>query len=180
MDPRSLATRIGELQIIDVRQPHEWEAGHIESAVNIPEGDLPARMGEIDPGRPAVAVCLSGGRSARAVAVLRSRGFDVEDLEGGMQAWVAAGLDYRAAGGGPGRLADREAPGAPAKPPAKVDIQAFHDGLLEISAAVRARFSDRQPSEEEMRAFLRDRLISEGRTPEEADLFMEQLGPDTA
>lgn len=176
MEPQSLAARIDDLQIIDVRHPHEWEAGHIDSAVNIPEPELPDRLGEIDQGRPVVVVCLSGGRSGRAAAMLASRGFDVEDLKGGMTAWAAAGLDYRAADAGPGCLADPEPPAGRGS----VDFQAFHDGLLEIGAAVRERFGDHEPTEDEIRAFLHDRLVSEGRTPEEADQFLAELGPETA
>jgi len=78
-------------RVLDVREPDEWEAGHIAGAVHIPLGDVPARVGEIAGDDDLVVVCRSGGRSARAVAWLRRSGIDAINLDGGMGAWVAAG-----------------------------------------------------------------------------------------
>jgi CBS domain-containing protein len=50
--------------------------------------------------------------------------------------------------------------------------------LGEVLAAVSERFGDREPSEEELRSFLRDRLVAEGRSPEEADEFLAAMGED--
>lgn len=105
MDPTQVADRLDEVQLIDVREPDEWEAGRIEGARLIPLGELGARLGEIDRGRPVVAVCRSGSRSGKATEALRAQGYDVENLEGGMQAWEQAGLPFSAPGGGPGRVA---------------------------------------------------------------------------
>ena len=76
---------------LDVREPDEWQAGHIEGAVHIPLADLPARAGELSPDADIVVVCRSGGRSARAVGWLNQNGFDVLNLDGGMGAWAASG-----------------------------------------------------------------------------------------
>ncbi len=80
-----------DLVVLDVREPHEWAAGHIEGAVHIPMGELPARVGELDPSAPTLVVCHVGGRSARVTAWLHAQGHDVTNLEGGMDAWEQAG-----------------------------------------------------------------------------------------
>ena len=79
-----------DLPVLDVREPDEWAAGHIEGAQHIPLGELPARLGEL-PGGQILVTCKMGGRSARAVAYLAQQGHDVVNLDGGMAAWEAAG-----------------------------------------------------------------------------------------
>jgi rhodanese-related sulfurtransferase len=76
---------------LDVREPHEWEAGHIEGAPHIPLADVSARYGEIPPDTEVVVVCRRGGRSARVVSWLVRNGYDVVNLSGGMGAWSDAG-----------------------------------------------------------------------------------------
>ena len=88
--------------LLDVREPDEWTAGHAPGAVHVPLRTLPANRPE--PGRRVVAVCRSGGRSASATAALRQWGYDAVNLDGGMQAWEAAGLDVVTDEGGPGRV----------------------------------------------------------------------------
>ncbi len=80
-----------DLVVLDVREDHEWAAGHIADAIHIPLGDLPARAGELDPAARTLVVCHLGGRSARATAWLHAQGHDVVNLEGGMEAWEQAG-----------------------------------------------------------------------------------------
>jgi glyoxylase-like metal-dependent hydrolase (beta-lactamase superfamily II)/rhodanese-related sulfurtransferase len=83
------AARIAGLQIVDVRNPGEVAAGMIPSAVNIPVGQIPARVDELDPSRPTVVYCAGGYRSSVAASVLRERGFaDVSDVLGGYNAWA--------------------------------------------------------------------------------------------
>lgn len=80
------------LQLVDVREPEEWKTGRIAGAVLIPLGDLPTRLGELDPARSVVTVCRSGVRSAVAADFLAAAGFaDVRNLTGGMLAWEEAG-----------------------------------------------------------------------------------------
>jgi CBS domain-containing protein len=55
------------------------------------------------------------------------------------------------------------------------DMEAFEKELTEVMAAVEERFGDKEPSEAELRSFLRDRLVAEGRSPEGADRFLDQL-----
>jgi hydroxyacylglutathione hydrolase len=82
---------VPELQLVDVRNPGETAAGMIARAVNIPVGQLPDRVGELDPRKPTVVYCAGGYRSSVAASLLRQRGFaDVSDLLGGYNAWEAA------------------------------------------------------------------------------------------
>ncbi len=75
-------------QLIDVREPNEVAQGTLPGAVNIPLGELPHRLGELDPGRRVVILCRSGGRSTQAATQLTAAGFgDVVNLAGGMLAY---------------------------------------------------------------------------------------------
>ena len=77
------------LQLVDVRNPGELAAGTIEGSVNIPVGQLPSRLDELDVTRPTVVYCAGGYRSSVAASLLRQRGFaDVSDVIGGYSAWA--------------------------------------------------------------------------------------------
>ena len=79
-------------QFIDVRQPDEVATGAIAGAINIPLGELPIRMHELDPQKRTVVVCRSGGRSSQAAEFLTGAGFaDVVNLDGGMLAYAGQG-----------------------------------------------------------------------------------------
>jgi rhodanese-related sulfurtransferase len=80
-----------DLVVLDVREDYEWAAGHIAGAVHIPLGDIPARVGELDPSARTLVICHVGGRSARATQWLHAQGHDVTNVAGGMDAWEAAG-----------------------------------------------------------------------------------------
>ena len=82
----------GDVDLLDVREPEEWNLGHIEGAAWIPMGHLQARWREIDPARKLVVVCRSGSRSNYVAAMLRQVGIDAANLEGGMHAWEAEKL----------------------------------------------------------------------------------------
>ncbi|TDT16132.1 glyoxylase-like metal-dependent hydrolase (beta-lactamase superfamily II) [Ilumatobacter fluminis] len=80
---------IGDLQIVDVRNPGELEAGTIAGSVNIPVGQIPGRVDELDVTRPTVVYCAGGYRSSVAASLLRQKGFvDVSDIIGGYGAWA--------------------------------------------------------------------------------------------
>ena len=82
---------VPELQMVDVRNPGEAAAGMIAHAVNIPVGQLPDRIAELDPAKPTVVYCAGGYRSSVAASFLRQRGFnDVSDVLGGYNAWDEA------------------------------------------------------------------------------------------
>ena len=85
------AAQIGNLQIVDVRNPGEVAAGTIPNAIPIPVGQLPARLAELDPTVPTVVYCAGGYRSSVAASLLRQNGFtDVSDILGGFGAWEEA------------------------------------------------------------------------------------------
>lgn len=94
MTVRELKTRLDRgdrLTIVDVREPHEWEIANLgpEGATLIPLGELPDRLAELEPDDEIVLQCRSGGRSARAAALLREHGFrQTWNLEGGILAWA--------------------------------------------------------------------------------------------
>jgi rhodanese-related sulfurtransferase len=77
--------------VLDVREPEEWRAGHIDDALHVPIGQLPARVGEVPSDRQVLVVCKVGARSASATAFLLSLGRNAVNLSGGMNAWAAAG-----------------------------------------------------------------------------------------
>lgn len=62
-------------QVVDVRGPAEFAAGHAAGSVNIPLPELERRAGELDPARPVIVCCASGTRSALAARRLRGLGF---------------------------------------------------------------------------------------------------------
>jgi len=75
-------------QLIDVREPNEYEAGHILGARNIPLSQFKMRMKEIRPDKPVYLYCQSGMRSGRAAQTLYRKGYkDLSHLEGGFKKW---------------------------------------------------------------------------------------------
>ncbi|MGO9884570.1 MAG: MBL fold metallo-hydrolase [Solirubrobacteraceae bacterium] len=92
----SLAEQLDSAQppvVIDVRNPGEWGASHIEGAVNMPLSQLAGRVDELARDRKLIVYCASGYRSAVAVSLLRREGLtEVANLVGGLGAWEAAKL----------------------------------------------------------------------------------------
>jgi len=86
-----LAERVGHnhLKLVDVREPHELQISALPNAVNIPLGQLAARLSELDSAEEMVLFCKSGSRSARGLELLASAGFKkVKNLKGGINAWA--------------------------------------------------------------------------------------------
>jgi rhodanese-related sulfurtransferase len=104
MEPVDAAARLADLHLLDVRETDEWDAGHIPGAQHIPLGQLRERLAEIPTDKPILAVCRHGNRSEAATRGLRTIGYTIENLEGGVTAWTRAGLPLEAEGGGPGRV----------------------------------------------------------------------------
>lgn len=76
-------------QLIDVREPNEYEAGHILGARNIPLSQLKIRLQEIRPDKPVYLYCQSGVRSGRAAQTLYKKGYkDLYHLKGGFKKWT--------------------------------------------------------------------------------------------
>ena len=107
IDPTEASRRIGNggILLLDVRTPGEYAAGHAPAAVLLPLPDLAARMPELDPTVPIIAICRSGARSQTAAEQLRESGYEVLNLAGGSIAWLAAGLELIADDGSPGTVA---------------------------------------------------------------------------
>lgn len=83
-----------DLNLLDVREPDEWSAGHAPEALHIPLRDLPARMQELadlPDDRPVYVVCRTGGRSEQATAFLNANGYDACNVAGGMKSWQTEG-----------------------------------------------------------------------------------------
>lgn len=105
MDPMDVHEDRDQYFLLDVREDPEWAAGHIDEAVHIPMGQLNARIDEIPRDQPIVAICRSGNRSQAVTDALNRAGFTAHNLEGGMHAWDAAGLDFVADDGSDGTVA---------------------------------------------------------------------------
>jgi rhodanese-related sulfurtransferase len=92
LPPEDVKERMGQIQLVDVRLDDEWEAGHIAGAKHIPLDSLSVRAGEIDRSQPVVLYCRSGDRSSGAADALAASGWDVQSMEGGLEAWAEKGL----------------------------------------------------------------------------------------
>ena len=80
-------------RLIDVREPHEFAAGHAAGARNIPLGQVGSRLAEIPADGPVLLICRSGSRSGQAQDILRHQGrANTHNVAGGTVAWRAAGL----------------------------------------------------------------------------------------
>jgi len=94
--------REGNVQLVDVRTPEEYAEKHLKDAVNMNFNgdDFVDISGRLDKSKPVLIYCLSGGRSAKAAALISKKGCtEVYDLSGGLLAWTAAGLPVETAGG---------------------------------------------------------------------------------
>ena len=89
--PRELKGRLeagDELELLDVREPWEFETVRLEGSRLIPMNDLPERVSELDPALETVVICHHGTRSAHVTRALERSGFsDVLNLEGGLDAY---------------------------------------------------------------------------------------------
>ena len=76
-------------QLIDLREPKEFEAGHILGARNIPTTQFKQRLTEIRPDLPVYLYCQNTGRSARAALTLKKKGYNqIYQLQGGFKTWT--------------------------------------------------------------------------------------------
>jgi hydroxyacylglutathione hydrolase len=81
------------LQVVDVRRPGEYLAGHVPGASNVPLDRLPAVVGTLDASRPTAVLCAGGYRSSAASSILLRHGFrNLYNVVGGTSAWIAAGF----------------------------------------------------------------------------------------
>jgi len=77
--------------LVDVREVDEFAAGHVPGAVNLPMSTIGGRLEELPDGAFDV-ICAAGGRSGRVVQALEARGYDVTNVDGGTNEWVAQGF----------------------------------------------------------------------------------------
>jgi len=87
------------IDLIDVREPYEHEAGRIEGAIHVEIPNLTAAAAQLDQERPIVFYCRSGARSAMTTQAFRASGFNAFNLTGGLLAWVDKGLPIVPDGG---------------------------------------------------------------------------------
>jgi len=97
ISPKEASIMVSEKKavIVDVREDSEWSEQHIPGAIHIPLAQLTEHLSELKQykDRPVITQCRSGGRSAKAVDVLKLAGFSkVYNMEGGIIAWDNAGL----------------------------------------------------------------------------------------
>ena len=101
LPPKRLAEMLkaGDVELLDVRRPHEWEAGRIPGARRVEVNDLPAEAETLDKDRAVVLYCRAGSRSELAADGLSAGGFDAHALAGGISAWAGEGRPLEPEGG---------------------------------------------------------------------------------
>jgi len=101
IEPEELSERLaaGEVQLVDVREPYEWEAGRIEGARHVELERLASQAETIGRERPVVFMCRLGARSALAAQAFRSAGWPAWSLRGGLTLWHERGLPIVPEGG---------------------------------------------------------------------------------
>lgn len=82
----------GEVQLVDVREPYEWDAGRLAGARHIELMRLSEEAGSLDAERPVLFYCRVGSRSGMAAGAFRRAGYDAYSLDGGLVEWEARGL----------------------------------------------------------------------------------------
>ena len=87
------------IQLIDVREPYEWDAGHIGGARHIELGRVASEASTIDRDKPVVFYCAVGSRSAMAADAFLRAGYDAHSMGGGIVAWHEQGLPLEPADG---------------------------------------------------------------------------------
>jgi rhodanese-related sulfurtransferase len=92
--PQQVAELIksSDVQLVDVREPEEWEAGRIAGGRLVSLSELSEQAATIDRDRPVIFYCRSGSRSGMATDAFRGAGYDAYNMEGGLIDWAAAGL----------------------------------------------------------------------------------------
>jgi rhodanese-related sulfurtransferase len=106
LDPATVAERFGrepDLQLIDVREPYEHEAGHIPRDRHIELTALSSQAGALEAERAVVFYCRTGSRSLMAAQAFRASGFEAYSMAGGLLRWAQEGRDLAPQGG---RVAD--------------------------------------------------------------------------
>ena len=82
------------VQLIDVREPDEYEEARVPGARLVPLATVPDHLDHLDRSQPVYLICAVGGRSLNAATWLDAQGFDTVNIVGGTKAWVAAGKRF--------------------------------------------------------------------------------------
>jgi len=77
--------------LVDVREPDEYEAGHVPGAILVPLANVPTTLGAFATDATTYVICKSGARSYKACELLSDHGLDVINVEGGTMAWIISG-----------------------------------------------------------------------------------------
>ncbi len=91
IDIEQFATARSDGTVVDVREPYEYVAGHVEGALLVPMGQFATRMHELDRSRPVYVICATGNRSQAMTDLLLARGFQAWSVAGGTTAWAHSG-----------------------------------------------------------------------------------------
>ena len=94
LSPREVAEHIDRVQLVDVREPYEFEAGHIAGARHVELARLAEEAESLDRDRPLVFYCRVGARSAMATQAFRASGYDAHSMAGGLVSWADSGLPF--------------------------------------------------------------------------------------
>lgn len=98
LEPSQVQTMITQSTrpyLLDVRTPGEYIQGHVKGAELIPLDELPSKIAQLPKGREIICICESGSRSSVAARQLKSQGYKVSNMRGGMSQWVNAGLPVK-------------------------------------------------------------------------------------
>jgi hydroxyacylglutathione hydrolase len=100
MGVHELNQRAADLQIVDVRSPHEWKNGHVAGAHHIFLPELRKRAGELDRAKPTAVYCASGYRASIGASILKEEGFEnLWNVPGSWEAWTKAKFPIEGAKG---------------------------------------------------------------------------------
>jgi rhodanese-related sulfurtransferase len=83
--------------LVDVREHHEFDEGHVPGAVHVPLATVPDNIEQFRGEGPTFVICRSGGRSLRACEFLSDRGVEVVNVAGGTLAWQLSGREVETA-----------------------------------------------------------------------------------
>jgi len=98
LEPSQVQTMISQSTrpyLLDVRTPGEYKQGHVKGAELIPLDELSSKMARLPKGREIICICESGNRSSIAARQLKTQGYKVSNMRGGMFHWVHAGLPVK-------------------------------------------------------------------------------------
>jgi rhodanese-related sulfurtransferase len=102
VDPQRVADWLRQdpaLQVIDVREPYERDAGHIDGTIHIELQKLPAAADTLEREHPVIFYCRLGSRSEMAAQAFRAAGFRAHSMSGGLQRWAQEGRPLSPEGG---------------------------------------------------------------------------------